>query len=253
MTIETSAVDDATIITINQPDTRNGLDLENIDILSDAIGSAADDPEMRFLIVRGVPDWFCIGGSGRFMEHILEQPEKGREGLSKRVQKIVLELLNSPLLTVSVLDGLAAGAGADMVLASDLVLATERARFSFLYSKLGLVPDTGMRLLEWRMRGRGLLAFAESKILKAEQLAELGLAEPCNDLADDKSLVKSLRRRFRHDRRAFAECKALRNEEQFATIEADLDRAAKRQAWLLGRPETKSRLLHSAAAQRAGV
>jgi len=244
---------DVVTIRFDHAATRNGLDLETIPLLRDAIRDAAASAEARFLVLRGVKDWFCIGGSGEFMEYLLEQGLEERARQTRAVQSIVLEWLRSPLLTVALLDGLAAGAGADLVLASDLVLATDQARFSLLYARLGLVPDTGFRLLDRRLGWQAMLAFAESRVLRAGELVERGLAEAAGDLAEQDRLLPWLRRRFRHGRDAFAAAKGLRNHELLATIEEEFERAAWEQARALDRPETRERLAHSAATQRGAV
>lgn len=251
MPIRSDAEGDIVTVTIDSPETRNGLDLESIAPLHAAIREASAGKDARFLVIRGVPDWFCIGGSGRFMEYIMGIDAPERAALTRSVQAIVLDLLRSPLLTVAAVDGLAAGAGADLVLACDLALATEKARFSLLYARLGLVPDTGFVLLQRRLGWRAMTSFAESRVLRADEMVSLGIAEPAGDLLEGDRLARQLRRRFRHPPAAFAAAKGLRNAELFPKVEADLARAAAAQAEALEVEETRERLAHSAAAQRA--
>jgi 2-(1,2-epoxy-1,2-dihydrophenyl)acetyl-CoA isomerase len=185
------------------------------------------------------------------MEHTLDQKFAERKRLVEQVQSVILELLRSPLLTVSIVDGLAAGAGADLALASDLVLVTGNTRVSLLYARLGLVPDTGFKLLEWRFGSRALLTYAESKTLVSDDLIRYEWAEIVQDMAEDKQLKRYLHRRFRHNSNAYASAKQIRNSNQFGDIDEQLSQVAHRQAEALGRKEVRDRLLHSASAQRA--
>lgn len=243
--------DDIVTVVIDLPESRNGLDQDTTGQLVAAIHDASALAEARFLVLRGIPGWFCIGGSGPFMEHLIAQPPAIRVEMIESVQSIILAVLRCPLLTVSVVDGLAAGAGVDMMLASDLALAGPSARLSLLYARLGLIPDSGFRLLQWRLGAGSLLAYADSKVLNAQQVIAAGLAHDAGPLLDDRLLHRELRRRWRHDRAVFAAGKALRNAELFQDIETDFARVARVQAELIAQPATRERLLHSAGTQRA--
>ncbi len=249
MPIDYAVDGDAVVVTIALPDSRNGLDEEIVATLRHAIQRASTEADARFLILQGMKGWFCIGGSGPFMERLLAYDVPRRAAASRAVQGIIEDLIHCPLLTVAILDGLAAGAGADMVLASDLVLAGDETRFALLYAKLGLIPDTGFSLLDWRLGARALLTFAESKVLDAAELVATRLAEPMPD-ADLPSVLRFLRRRFRFVPQAFAAAKCIRNAEVFADLAERLDAVAMQQALQFEEIETRNRLLHSAASQR---
>lgn len=218
--------------------------------LSERIRWANGVENARFLILEGVAPWFCIGGSGKFMEETIAlKSAEARQAASAAAQQVILEFLRSRLFTVALIDGLAAGAGADLALAADLILCTERARFSLLYGRLGLIPDAGFMLLEWRMGSRSLLAYAESKILKADDLQSSGIAELVSN-PDFDEILHMLRRRIRCSSQNFAIAKALRNDEIFKNIEHYLSHVSAIQAERLTDPDTISRLLHSSNTQR---
>ena len=241
---------DAVIVTLDDGPGRNALDLAGAEEVRRAIAAAGAEPGARFLLLTGVRDWFCVGGSGPLMEQMLASDDRDWRAASiGRFQAIIAEILACPLFTVALLDGLAAGAGADMVLAADLTLATEAARFALLYAKLGLIPDAGFGLLEWRFGHRALLAYADSKVLGADDLVAAGVAEPLAE-ADLAAVLKLLRRRFRFVPQAFTAAKAQRNAWLFGDLAAALDDVARRQAALFDNDETRRRLLHSAASQR---
>lgn len=242
---------DAVVVTLDDAAERNALDLDGADALRRAIAAARAEPDARFLLLSGVRDWFCVGGSGALMEEMLARDDPDWRAASiARFQAIIAEILDCPLFTVALLDGLAAGAGADMVLAADLTLATDAARFALLYAKLGLIPDAGFSLLEWRFGHRALLAYAESKVLGAQDLIAAGVAEPAGDSGID-AVLKRLRYRFRFAPAAFRAAKAQRNARLFGDLAEMLDDVSRRQARLFEDPETARRLLHSAASQRS--
>ena len=240
---------DAVTVTLDHRAASNGLDEEIVDLLRAAIAEASAVPDARFLLLCGIKDWFCIGGSGPFMERLLSLTVVERAALSRKVQGIVEDLLECPLLVAALVEGLAAGAGADMVLAADLAFASPDARFALLYAKLGLIPDTGFHLLEWRLGARALLAFAESKVLDQQGLIAAELAEAAPE-GGNAAVIRQLRRRFRFAPAAFAAAKRYRNMKIFSDLRETLDAVALQQARLFEVPETRQRLLHSAAAQR---
>jgi|GEM_PF-4708024 len=239
-------------VCFHHPDVRNGLDERRCDELIAAIESSEVVPQVRFLVLHGAPGWFCIGGSGEYLERALQAELGPRAEFTRRVQRVIMRLLKCELLTVAVVDGLAAAAGVDLLFASDLVLATPSARVSLLYSKLGLVPDVGLALIERRLVGvDALLLYAESPVLDATRLGAMGLAEPAPADIGAAALSVFLARRFRHQRAAFAMTKRLRNLSLERRLAEETAVAAIAQAEAFEHPATRERVLRSAGLQKA--
>lgn len=242
---------EAAHVTIGYPTLNNGLDLEAVHALTNVVLDCSARDGLRFLVLHGAPEWFCIGASGATLRAAIDRGAAERIALTTSFQKAVEAILGCGLLTVAVIDGLATGAGVDLALACDLRLATPNARFSLLYSKLGLVPDTGFRLLSERLRqGDPLLLYAESPVLRSDALTASGLAEAApEDATDPERLTAILTRRFRFDAWAFRETKGAAHRARMVQFSQDLVLAAEGQAAALSRPETQQRILRSAALQ----
>lgn len=239
------------VVTIDNPDSNNGLDVESVMQFRSAVALASEHSQCRFLVIKGIPRWFCIGGSGPFLEELLEANSADRIEASANVQALIVDVLQSPLMTVAIVDGLAAGAGADLVLACDITFVTQNARFSLLYGKLGLVPDTGFLLLQERFGWDALKHYAESRVLRANEIVELGIGEIISSNETIETLLVSLGRRFRHQRGAYELAKRLRNERISFGLQSHLSSAAEFQAAVMDYDYARERIRLSSAAQRS--
>lgn len=252
MALRLESVDQVRFVTMAYAETRNGLNAASCSEIIEAFRDVSSDSSARFLVLRGLPGWFCIGGAGEYIEEAIAADLSARPAYTSAVQAVVLALLQCEVLTVALVDGLAAGAGVDMMCACDLALAAGAARVSLLYGKLGLVPDTGFRLLERRLSGRDpLLTYAECQVLKPDAIVRSGLAEAAPaEAEDDARFARHLAQRFRHDRDAFAAAKRLRNAALLDGFERELELAAHSQALALERPSTRHQIGRSAGLQR---
>jgi 2-(1,2-epoxy-1,2-dihydrophenyl)acetyl-CoA isomerase len=128
-------------ITLNRPEKYNSFVREMALALQATIDACKDDPEVRVVIITGAGKAFC---AGQDLNEAID-PE------GPELQKIVAEHFN-PIIegirelekpVVAAVNGVAAGAGANIALACDLVLAKESASFIQAFSKIGLIPDSG--------------------------------------------------------------------------------------------------------------
>lgn len=94
------------------------------------------------------PSW-CVGGDLREFGALTDPHDRAAyiDDLAEPLHRIVSELIRSDAIVVSVVDGVAAGAGMPLALAADLLIASERARFTLGYTKIGLTPDGGSSIL----------------------------------------------------------------------------------------------------------
>ena len=139
----------------------------------------------------------------------------------------MLALRDLPLPVVCAVNGVAAGAGANIALACDIVIATRSASFIQAFCKIGLIPDSGgtyfLPRLVGTARAMGLAMLGDK--LSAEQAAEWGLIWKCVDDAEfarrpsTRCSRSSRRRRRAGSRRSSARCYASRGN----TLEAQLD------------------------------
>ncbi|WP_067455490.1 enoyl-CoA hydratase-related protein [Actinomadura macra] len=175
-------------ITLNRPDGMNSLTAEMKDALRATVEQAAADPAARAVILTGAGRAFCAGQDLR--EHADNLAAgKGLDGTVRRhYNPIVLGITRMAKPVVAAVNGVAAGAGASLAFACDLIIASDKARFATAFTGIGLAPDSGMSWTLQRLVGRAkaaeLLLLAEP--VKAPEALELGLVNrvvPADELA----------------------------------------------------------------------
>jgi 2-(1,2-epoxy-1,2-dihydrophenyl)acetyl-CoA isomerase len=138
-------------IRLNRPEMLNAVDRETIAAVSAAAAEAADDRNVRVVLLRGEGTHFCAGGDIRmFGELIGFSPEERRRELHRTVDMLhplLVRLRRMPKPVVAAVQGGAAGVGLSFVLAADLALAAADAVFTCGYIHLGTSPDGGMTAL----------------------------------------------------------------------------------------------------------
>jgi 2-(1,2-epoxy-1,2-dihydrophenyl)acetyl-CoA isomerase len=181
-------------LTLNRPDKLNSLNAAMHAEIRDALAklSAAG---ARVLVLTGAGRGFCAGQDldDRAVKAGDQAPDLG-ESIEKNYKPLVLALKKLPLPVVAAVNGVAAGAGANIALACDLVIAAKSAIFIQSFSKLGLVPDSGGTWFLPRLigpaRAAGLTLLGDR--LPAEQAAAWGLIWRCVDDAEFSYAVDAL-------------------------------------------------------------
>ncbi len=140
-------------ITLNRPDKFNSFNREMALLLQSKLDECASLHEVRCVYITGAGKAFCAGQDiGELVgEHKMELPQI----LSEHYNPIVKRIRNLPKPVVAAVNGVAAGAGANIALCCDVVVATESASFIQAFSKIGLIPDSGgtftlPRLIGWQ-------------------------------------------------------------------------------------------------------
>jgi 2-(1,2-epoxy-1,2-dihydrophenyl)acetyl-CoA isomerase len=150
----------------------------------------AGDGSARVLVITGAGRGFCAGQDlgDRAVAPGGAAADLG-ESIEKNYKPLVLALRSLPMPVIAAVNGVAAGAGANIALACDLVIAARSASFVQAFAKLGLVPDSGgtwfLPRLAGTARAMGLALLGDK--LPAEQAAEWGLIWRCvadSELAD---------------------------------------------------------------------
>jgi 2-(1,2-epoxy-1,2-dihydrophenyl)acetyl-CoA isomerase len=166
MAYETLIVDQSgpiATITLNRPEARNALDFAMRRELLTALDEIEANPAARVVILTGAGGHFCAGGDVKNMRQRSTAADgQVRVGLLNRA---VLRLVNFPLPTIAMVDGYAVGAGSNLALCCDLIVASDRAKFGEVFPKIGLVPDGGGTWLLSRVVG---LARAKELIFTAD-------------------------------------------------------------------------------------
>ena len=182
-------------LTLNRPDRLNSFNVEMHGEVRDALSRLAEDRAARVLVLTGAGRGFCAGQDlgDRAVAPGGQGVDLG-ESIEKYYKPLVLALRNLPMPVIAAVNGVAAGAGANIALACDLVIATRSASFIQSFSKLGLVPDSGGTWLLPRLvgnaRAMGLALLGDK--LSAEQAAQWGLIWRCVEDGEFKQTVDTL-------------------------------------------------------------
>lgn len=131
-------------ITLNRPDRLNSFTVEMHEEVAGALSVVENDDEIRCLLLTGAGRGFCAGQdlSDRAVAPGSASVDLG-ESVEKRYNPLVRRLSKLPKPAICAVNGVAAGAGANIALACDIVLAARSARFIESFSNIGLVPDSG--------------------------------------------------------------------------------------------------------------
>ncbi len=127
------------IITLNRPEARNAVNSAVSTAVGDALQEAQDDPEVRAVVITGAGESFCAGADLKAISRRenLFHPDHGEWGFAGYVHHYI----DKP--TIAAVNGTALGGGTELALASDLVVAEERAKFGLPEVKRGLIAAAG--------------------------------------------------------------------------------------------------------------
>jgi len=138
-------------LALNRPEVFNAFNREMALELQQALRDADADPEVRAVLLTGEGRAFC---SGQDLAEAVDPNGPGLDRiLSEHYNPLVLQLRALRKPVVVAVNGVAAGAGANLALAGDVVLAAQSAKFIQAFSKIGLIPDTGGTLTLPRLVG----------------------------------------------------------------------------------------------------
>lgn len=210
-------------ITLNRPEVLNALTPGQRDLVVELLDRASADPDVRAVVLTGTGRGFCAGADLR-----------GASGAGERVagdvartlrlgaQRLIAAVLDCEKPVIAAVNGTAAGLGAHLAFACDLVLAAESAKFVEVFVRRGLVPDGGGAYLLPRLigprRAKELMFFGEA--LTAREAERLGLV---NRVLEDEELTKTAREWA--ERLAAGPTRALALTKQLVNASLDTDRA----------------------------
>jgi 2-(1,2-epoxy-1,2-dihydrophenyl)acetyl-CoA isomerase len=185
------------VVTLNRPQRLNAFTIPMHQVLAKAVAEADADAACRALLLTGAGRAFCSGQD--LNERVLPSGDVvvPGEALEKYYNPLVLKLRALPFPVICAVNGIAAGAGLNIALACDIVLAARSATFTQVFARIGLVPDAGGTWLLPRLvgqaRARGLALLAEP--LSAEDAEDWGLIWKT---VDDDALMAEAERLCAH-------------------------------------------------------
>jgi 2-(1,2-epoxy-1,2-dihydrophenyl)acetyl-CoA isomerase len=165
-------------ITLNRPEKFNAFNREMALLLQTILDDCANDNSVRCLYITGNGKAFCAGQD--LAELVGDNAPTLAQILSEHYNPIVIKMRNLPKPIVVAINGVAAGAGANIALQGDVVVAIENASFIQAFSKIGLIPDSGGTFILPRLIG----------FQKASALMMLGDKVTANDALQMGMLYK---------------------------------------------------------------
>lgn len=173
-------------LTLNRPQALNSFTTEMHAQLRTALDDAAADAEVRAVVITGAGRGFCAGqdlSDPAIAPDLTPGAEPKDIGalIESCYRPLALRIRSMPVPVIAAVNGVAAGAGANLALNCDIVIAARSASFIQAFSKIGLIPDCGGTWLLPRLLGRGralALAMTGDK-LSAEQAERFGLIWQC--------------------------------------------------------------------------
>src|SRR3979490_594706 len=221
-------------ITLNRPERLNALTGEMAAALAAALDDAVADKTCRAILLTGAGRGFC---AGQDLTEIIGASPADLDRLLAHYHPLILKIRTLPIPVVCAVNGVAAGAGANLALACDILVAARSASFVQAFAKIGLVPDCGgtwfLPRLVGPARARGLALTAEP--LPAEKAEAWGLIWKA---VDDFALLAEAHKLCLHFASAptvgLALCKRLLDQSWSNDLDAqlDLERESQREASL---------------------
>lgn len=179
-----SEIDEIGVMTLrmNRPDVLNSLNSELVGAMIAALEAAAEDDNVRAIVLTGNGRGFCAGadlaGGNWPSEKGMSPGDVTANAMEIGFNPLVRAVVNNPKPVVTAINGVAAGGGVGLALAGDLVLAADSAKFRLVFAQqLGIIPDVGASWLVpnlvGRARANGMALLGED--LTAETALEWGM------------------------------------------------------------------------------
>ncbi|WP_375461689.1 enoyl-CoA hydratase family protein [uncultured Enterovirga sp.] len=144
-------------VTLNRPERKNPLTFESYRELADFFWACAKDDDVKVVVVTGAGGNFSSGGDvHEIIGPLVAMDTKGLTAFTRMTGELVKAMRAAPQPVVAAVDGICAGAGAIIAMASDIRLATARAKVAFLFNRVGLAGcDMGACAILPRLIGQG--------------------------------------------------------------------------------------------------
>lgn len=185
-------------VTLNRPKSLNSFNVEMHEQMRDALKAIRKDDSVRVMLLTGNGRGFCAGQdlADRTVKPGAEAPDLGLS-IEKYYNPMLQAIRDLPMPVICAVNGVAAGAGANIALACDITLAARSANFVQAFCKIGLIPDSGGT---WTLpravgmaRAKGLALLGDK--LSAEKAEQWGMIWQC---VEDDALQEEAMKLARH-------------------------------------------------------
>ena len=211
-------------LALNRPDRLNSFTVQMHEEVADALGQLG---EARCLVLTGAGRGFCAGQDLNDRAVAPGQSVDLGESVEQRYNPLIRTLVALPMPVIARVNGVAAGAGANIALACDIVIAARSAKFIQSFAAIGLIPDSGgtwvLPRLVGQARALGLALTGEA--LPAEKAEQWGLIWKAVDDQKLDAEVDALAQRFAAGpTRGLARIKTMIRESWGQSLDSELDR-----------------------------
>lgn len=180
MFIETAIHEGVATITLNRPDKLNAFTGTMREDLLEALRACERDANVRVVVITGAGRAFCAGGDVEYMAGLQKSNDlTSFRKLLDAGRDVILQIATMPKPVIASVNGVAAGAGCNLALACDYRIATETAKLSESFVKIGLHPDWGGTWLLPRLVGRGRAAeiLMTGRMVDAAEALSIGMVD----------------------------------------------------------------------------
>ncbi len=238
-TVRTEVAGNVAVVTLDDPERRNAITAAMVGDIVATFDRLEGDGECRAVVLTGAPPAFCAGAD---LGHLGSAAETSL----RDIYRAFLRVAESPLPTIAAINGAAVGAGVNMALCCDVILAAESARVDTRFVKLGLHPGGGNTWMLRRLAGpqvtSALVLFND--VVMGREAERIGFAYRC--YADEELLpaAKALAARAAvADRELLQRIKqTIREMADVETHEQAVDRELVQQVWSISRPSFQAAL-----------
>ena len=165
-------------ITLNAPERLNAFDLEMGAAFTAALTELGGDAGVRVVVITGAGRGFCAGANVALLKDIVERRDRGAARAIVELGRTIITMIReTPKPVIASVNGAAAGGGANLALACDLRIASDRASIGQVFNRIGLHPDWGGTYLLPRLVGpaKALELIFRADMVAAEDATRLGL------------------------------------------------------------------------------
>ena len=234
-------------VTLNRPEKLNALDRALCDELREALALLANSDAVRVIVITGAGRAFCAGADLRVLD-------ADGSALVSAGKDVALALRTAPQPVLAVVNGPAAGGGANLALACDYRIASDQASIGQVFHKLGLVPDWGGSFFLPRLVGpsKALELVWSARMVPAAEALALGLFDQVVRHADLAAAARSLAERWAaQPPAAVRRAKEALYRSEASSLASMLDLEITQQNELFATPEARERIAEASPAKRS--
>ncbi len=227
--------DDLAIITLNRPEVANGFHIPMCEEILEALNLAEKDGAVSYILINALGKVFSVGGDLVEMKRAVDEDDIGSLGkIAELVNTISFKIKQIPKPIIMEVDGAVAGAAANMALAVDFCITTDKAKFIQAFVGVGLAPDAGGLFLLTRALGvtRATQLAMTGEAFTAEKAFEAGAVyRVCTSDQLEKTRNQLLKKLKRGSSNSYAAIKKLVWESEFkqwqdyANLELELQKS----------------------------